>query len=68
MENKLPCSAHAQEPECEYCEDRGYNIWSCCGIDITHEVETVNNDLCPKCKEHCGDEKVACECLQFKTK
>ncbi len=26
-------------------------IWSCCGIDIT--TQFPENDICPKCHEHC---------------
>lgn len=65
MIKKSLCNAHAFEPECSVCDDRGYVIISCCGHDITHEVETRGNDLCPECLEHCGDEKEACECQTF---
>ena len=44
---------------CESCDGEGYNIWSCCGDDITNN----DIDLCPTCYEHCGDEKGECtEC------
>ncbi len=55
-------SPHYNEPEwkvCESCDGKGYNIWSCCGDDITNN----DIDLCPTCYEHCGDEKEECtEC------
>ena len=46
--------------ECKECNGRGYTIWSCCGDDITEQFP--ENDLCPTCKEHCGEEKAMCSC------
>lgn len=45
--------------DCEYCEGRGYTIYSCCGDDITANIGET--DICPQCYEHCGDEKEPCE-------
>jgi hypothetical protein len=60
---RLPCSAHAAMPECDICDDKGYIIYSCCGNDITDQLP--DNDLCPECKEHCGDgDKEICECKE----
>ncbi len=50
--------------DCPDCDGNGYNIWSCCGDDITERVEGYGNDLCPTCQEHCGD--VHEECLTCK--
>lgn len=51
---------------CEYCNGRGYFIYSDCGIDITEQTgEGYRGDLCPNCGEHQGEgEKERCEaCL-----
>lgn len=58
-----PCSKHAYE--CPECDGTGKVIISCCGVNITHQVKTTGNDLCPECKEHCGDEPEICECQTF---
>lgn len=64
MTGKMPpCSSHATQG-CDECDGKGEVIISCCGDDITHEVETTGNDLCPTCKEHCGDEYEPCECQE----
>ena len=52
---------HDDEHSCPDCEGTGYVIMSCCGNDITYEVESNGNDICPTCKEHCGDESEDCE-------
>lgn len=44
---------------CYVCDDRGWVIWSCCGDDITANINET--DLCPSCGEHCGEEKEPCE-------
>jgi hypothetical protein len=48
-----------KKEECPDCEGRGYTIWSCCGDDITNNINEI--DLCPTCLEHCGDEQEQCE-------
>lgn len=47
------------EKDCEECEGTGEVYYSCCGDDIRHQLP--ENDLCPTCKEHCGDEGEICE-------
>lgn len=42
---------------CDWCDGRGYTVYSCCGDDITDN----DIDLCPTCYEHCGDEREDCE-------
>lgn len=45
--------------ECSNCEGTGEVYFSCCGDDIRHQLP--EDDLCPTCKEHCGDESEKCE-------
>jgi hypothetical protein len=45
--------------DCEYCEDTGEIYFSCCGDDMRYQLP--DNDLCPTCLEHCGDEPEECE-------
>jgi hypothetical protein len=45
--------------ECSECDGRGWTILSCCGDDITFNIEET--DICPTCYEHCGDDKETCE-------
>jgi hypothetical protein len=35
---------------CSVCDSTGVILISCCGIDM----DEIQNDLCPECKEHCG--------------
>ena len=56
-----PCAGHASQG-CDECDGELKVIMSCCGHNITHQVKTTGNDLCPGCFEHCGDEYEPCEC------
>ena len=44
---------------CYECDGRGWGVFSCCGIDITADINET--DICPSCGEHCGDEREDCE-------
>ena len=44
---------------CSECDGRGWGIFSCCGDDITGDINERDN--CPSCGEHCGDEREDCE-------
>jgi len=44
---------------CEECDGEGTVVYSCCGDNITFDCS--DNDLCPSCGEHCGDEPEECE-------
>lgn len=46
-------------PECPQCEGRGWFVESCCGDDISDNIEET--DICPNCYEHCGDDRVDCD-------
>lgn len=35
------------------CDGKGNLAFSCCGDNITNNLP--ENDLCPTCREHCGD-------------
>ena len=41
---------------CETCGDSGRVQYSCCGDNIT----TNEDDICPGCGEHCGNETEEC--------
>jgi hypothetical protein len=43
--------------ECSECEGTGKVYYSCCGDDM----RGFDIDLCPTCKEHCGDDGEVCE-------
>jgi len=47
--------------QCEVCHGEGQFIWSCCGYNITFQVEAYNDTRCPNCAENCGTEKEPCE-------
>jgi len=42
--------------ECGMCEGKGQVLMSCCGYNIHGH----DSDLCPDCKEHCGDQTEDC--------
>ncbi len=44
---------------CKDCNGNGAIIWSCCGDDITNQFP--ENDICPTCGEHFGDDKDDCK-------
>ena len=44
---------------CYECDGRGWYVYSCCGEDITANINET--DICPSCGEHCGDEPEDCE-------
>ena len=46
--------------ECTECNGTGRVVISCCGDNITNNIEET--DLCPTCLEHCGDETEECGC------
>lgn len=46
-------------PECQECEGTGKVYFSCCGDDMRGRLG--ESDICPTCKEHCGDEGEDCE-------
>lgn len=43
--------------DCPNCGSTGEVHLSCCGDDISNQ----DDDICPTCKEHCGDEPETCE-------
>jgi len=45
--------------DCQECNGTGTIHMSCCGDNITNNIEET--DLCPTCYEHCGDEGEECE-------
>lgn len=49
--------AKTESIECYICEGEGKVNMSCCGYNLHGK----DSDLCPKCKEHCGDESETCE-------
>lgn len=51
--------SHDSLPDCPTCDGRGWYVTSCCGIDISDNIEET--DICPSCYEHCGDERETCE-------
>ncbi len=49
---------YTELPDCPECEGRGQTLYSCCGDDITDNIDVT--DICPTCYEHCGDELETC--------
>lgn len=47
----------------QMCNGEGLIFISCCGDNMSHQLP--ENDLCPTCHEHCGDEDfVKCEFIE----